>query len=462
MVVGTRGGDLHISIYDSFVIGTFKSPITQGGSPAQLILHASHPQYSTHSLLLKSTDEEGRLFLVPMDLRFVSASSEYLSLLASRSSALQNLLRYVHEVQKLMAAEWKSTQDLPGKFLRNINETLMEKGNRDIVQALYHSVATGHTFPDVKEWLVDELSERVSFLSFFDALYSLKQGHKRWDKTVNSGLQNLKQLVHENMLPALDRCSVILSRFSGIAKFRGATESIGFSSLQISMISDTVACLHLVSSKILIRVVDELDLFTSFSAWVRYEIDRLASESSSTPVDDAADKESAIDHSKVLSYIQSAMTTSPLDNYFAASSDSDFQQSWKNAEQGTAMFDLLDKQIQKQERSQGYVSPLARVDVLCKYLTKQASAVFGQIAEAEKRNVLFGNVVDIGDVGKGSIMDIKMSGLVRNEEYLLALVSTNINIRIPLSVERTSHLYRELKKLCVSTELLLFGSSNYL
>jgi anaphase-promoting complex subunit 4 len=96
-----------------------------------------------------------------MDLRFVSASSKYLSLLASRSTALQNLLRYIHQVQVQMVNEWKATQDLPGKFLRNINETLREKGNRDLIQALYHSVATGHTFPAVREWLVDELSERV-------------------------------------------------------------------------------------------------------------------------------------------------------------------------------------------------------------------------------------------------------------------------------------------------------------
>jgi len=60
-----------------------------------------------------------------------------------------------------MIVEWKATRDLPSRFIRNINETLGEKNNRDIVQALYHSVATGHTFPEVREWLVDELSERV-------------------------------------------------------------------------------------------------------------------------------------------------------------------------------------------------------------------------------------------------------------------------------------------------------------
>lgn len=97
-----------------------------------------------------------------MDLRFVSTSSGYLSLLASKSTALQNLLRYIQQVQLLMISEWKSTQDLPSRFIGNVNDTLAEKNNRpNIVQAMYHSVATGHTIPVVKEWLVDELAERV-------------------------------------------------------------------------------------------------------------------------------------------------------------------------------------------------------------------------------------------------------------------------------------------------------------
>jgi len=162
MVVGTSEGTIHLSIYDSFVIGSFPSPVVVDHVPAQLNCHASHEQYSTHSLLMRSAASD-HLFLVPMDLRFISASSEYLSLLASRSTAFQNLLRYIHQVQVLMISEWNTSQELPSRFLRNINETLSEKGGGDIVQALYHSVATGHTFPSVREWLVDELSERVRY-----------------------------------------------------------------------------------------------------------------------------------------------------------------------------------------------------------------------------------------------------------------------------------------------------------
>ena len=166
MVVGTIEGSIHLSIYDSFVIGSFSSPVIIEGLPSHLVSHGSHRDYSTHSLIMKASGDNGTLYFVPMDLRFVSASSKYLSLLASRSTALQNLLRYITQVQILMISEWKSTQELPSKFLASINETLAVGGQRNVVQALYHSVATGHTFPAVREWLVDELTERVSIILY--------------------------------------------------------------------------------------------------------------------------------------------------------------------------------------------------------------------------------------------------------------------------------------------------------
>ena len=156
MVVGTDEGEVHLTIYDSFVIGSFPIP----GS-MRFVRHCSNEQTSSHCLILKNEDSD-TLYVAALDLRFISATSDYLPVLASRSTALQNLLRYIQQVQVLMVGEWKSTQDLPGRFIRNVNETLEEKEKGDIVQALYHSVATGHTFPAVKEWLVDELQERVS------------------------------------------------------------------------------------------------------------------------------------------------------------------------------------------------------------------------------------------------------------------------------------------------------------
>lgn len=166
MIVGTSDGHIHLSIYDSFIVGLFPPPLPSTGADnakAQMILHAANKGYSTQALLMESSSSpKPGLYFVPMDLRFVSASSEYLSLLASRSTALDNLLRYMNQVQVLMTSEWQASQDLPRKFLRNVSESLEEKNGCDIVQAMYHSVATGHTFPAMRDWLVDELAERVS------------------------------------------------------------------------------------------------------------------------------------------------------------------------------------------------------------------------------------------------------------------------------------------------------------
>ncbi|CAD6442860.1 c06f7089-702f-465a-9a30-5ce32c70bb1d [Sclerotinia trifoliorum] len=426
MVVGTKEGNIHLSIYDSFVVGSFKAPVVVHRRPAYLVSHASHKLYSTHALLMKTTESEERIYFVPMDLRFLSASSEYLSILASRSTALENLLRYINQIRSLMLAEWKSAQELPSRFLHNVNETLATQDNRDIVQALYHSVATGHTFPVVREWLVDELTER---------------GHKRWDKAVVSGLENLRRLVHENMLPALDRCSVILSRLNGIAKFQGPDSSLGFTSAQITSIMDTVASLHLVSAKILLQVVDELELFTSFSAWLRHEIDRLASDGSSSQNDDNGDKEASIDHVKVLLYIQTVMINSPLAAFIGEVTPEDYQNESAHIGKGIQVFDLLTRQLEKQEQGSKYRKTLPQVEFLYKYLRNQAAAIFTQIANAEKSNVHFGRASELGMAHKDVPVEMKMNMIDRNvcHNYIAFVPKDSLNqvqvVQIELFVE---------------------------
>lgn len=179
MVVGTQNGNVHLSIYDSFPIGSFKVPVSIGPSPAssqkstkqdeyQLCLHASHPEVSTHCLLLRPSAEQEckAMYLVPMDLRFVSHSPVNLCLLASKTTTLQKLLRYIKQAQTHIVNEWQSTRELPSRFLSFIHEDLQKtkSGPKNIVQALYHTVLTGHIHQLVREWLVDSVGERVSTL----------------------------------------------------------------------------------------------------------------------------------------------------------------------------------------------------------------------------------------------------------------------------------------------------------
>ena len=164
MVVGTADGGIHLSIYDSFVIGTVKhSP--RGEGVFQLCGHGSHSEISTHMLLLLPEAGDGTtLYLVPMDLTFLDCSPVNLSLLASKTTALQNLLRYLRQTQSHMVSEWKSTRELPGRFMAGVEDELkkMPNGEMTVVQALYHTVVTGHVYEPMKEWLVDTLGDRVS------------------------------------------------------------------------------------------------------------------------------------------------------------------------------------------------------------------------------------------------------------------------------------------------------------
>jgi anaphase-promoting complex subunit 4 len=223
-------------------------------------------------------------------------------------------------------------------------------------------------------------------------------------------MENLRRLIHESMLPALERCSVILSRFAGIAKFQDTNAAVGFSTQQIGLMMDTIACIHLVCRSILIQVVDELEHFIPFSAWLRYEIERLASDSMSSP-DDVTDKEASIDHSKVLLYLSKIMTANPLSIFFADPTSED-ENLWAHVEQGVPMFELVNKQLDKQERHVSCTPNLVRVDHLCTHLTQQANSVFAQVAETEKRNVHFGEAQDIGLPQANGPIDMKIGKAV--------------------------------------------------
>jgi anaphase-promoting complex subunit 4 len=165
MIVGSADGSLHLSICDSFVIGSLPPPTLVPGSTSHLIKMASHPNMSTQALLMASqADRPGELHLLPIDLPFISSDPINLSLLATKLTTLQKLLRYTRQTQLHMQFEWKNTRELPSRFLNSVEGGLeeMSSGPRNVVAALYHTVVTGHAYEPVREWLVDSLAERVS------------------------------------------------------------------------------------------------------------------------------------------------------------------------------------------------------------------------------------------------------------------------------------------------------------
>lgn len=186
------------------------------------------------------------------------------------------------------------------------------------------------------------------------------------------------------MLPALERYSEILSRFAGIATFQrdGAT---GLVVNDIQRLMELVECLKLVFHKIMIYASDELDLFSAFSMWLGHEIERLSSTNSADS-DKFADKEAAMDYSKILRYIEMSTKGNMVAPFLQ-----------QDAQVGEVpCYELVAEQVQSHDLEvPGSLAPMCRVSVLCKNIDHHAQQIFCQIAEAEQRNVSFGQYIEL-------------------------------------------------------------------
>jgi len=204
------------------------------------------------------------------------------------------------------------------------------------------------------------------------------------------------------MLPALERCGLILSRLLGLARFHESGEPIGFTSAEISRLIDILSSLTLVCHRILLCVMEELELFWTFSSWLRLQIDLLAT---SNPTEEISEKEALMDNSKVLRYIQDYLLSSPLGLYFDQVSKADWTHDWDHVEDGSSLLEMLDKQLKRQESGLPYMKALPRPEFLVDYLSKRAEGIFKNISEAQKRSVRFDNkpvkiALDGGDIAK--------------------------------------------------------------
>lgn len=240
---------------------------------------------------------------------------------------------------------------------------------------------------------------------------STNQGHKRWEKAVIPGLENLRSLIHQNMLPAIGRCTLILSRLSGIARFHEEEDHIGFTNAEITRLVDILSAFKLVCHKVLLIVMEELELFQMFSSWLRITIDRV---SSSTVPEEITEKEALLDPSKILWYIEEYLVSSPMAIYFAKVPQETWNEDWERMQECSTILDKLDEQLKLEQAGEPFMISLPQMAFLVDFLTAKAGDVFHNIAEAEKRSVRFGQAVKLEMAPGGSapetfaLVDVKM------------------------------------------------------
>ncbi|OOQ87762.1 anaphase-promoting complex component Cut20/Apc4 [Penicillium brasilianum] len=409
LFVGFDDGSVHLRIFDCFEIGSF--PIGESAGVAgscHILRHASHPLSSTHALLsspAKGGESCGPIDLVTLDLRFITKSGRYLSLLASKTTQLQNLLRYISQVQKQIEVEWKNAQELPARFLRSVNQDLQDQCQCDFTTAIYHLVVTGHCFEPMKEFLVDIVGER---------------GHKRWDKAVSGGYESIRRLTHESLLPALQRSQVLLSRLVGLSKFHKLNDVLGLDTSKLNAIVETLDCLHLLAHRILNHASEELDQFAAFSRWLRHEIMILGSEPLSQTWDELLEKRDLFDVPPTVKYITGALRKSVLRNFIRQLPMIGVPQvpppvtdKWLPDGHDRSFYDtfkaLLNQQKQVQaEGGDGTSVDAPKLNDLTRRLGIQFEKVFAEIALTQRRGILHRSPLTLHKDCDRNVIDVKI------------------------------------------------------
>lgn len=231
------------------------------------------------------------------------------------------------------------------------------------------------------------------------------------------GLQNLRNLLHENMLPALERTTLILSRLSGIARFHEQDDYVGFSNTDITRLVDVLTALNLVCHKALLIVMEELDLFRMFSSWVRITIDRVSTSNMS---DEIMEKEALLDPAKVLRYIERYLVTSPLALFFEKLPQETYDKDRASVLDCSKVLDEVDQQLRNEERGKPFKKALPQMRFLVDLLAHKAEQIFETIADARKRDVRFGQAVKLELLGAGAtpetinLIDVRMCAVPKS------------------------------------------------
>ena len=176
---------------------------------------------------------------------------------------------------------------------------------------------------------------------------------------------------------------------------------------------------------ILIRASLELQQFTSFSMWLRHEIDTQAADPRSASAEEMAEKDTLVDHARVLDYIQGAMTKSRLVEFFQPP-DLEGQPKQNLAAEGTSLYATYKKELKKYGGGNQMDKRLPRLADLFDHLSKQSEVIFNSISQTQRRNVMYGTPVLISRNCSTRMMDARMEPEVSRHGPLSGLSANTV------------------------------------
>ena len=241
-----------------------------------------------------------------------------------------------------------------------------------------------------------------------------------------TGYENVRRFTHENLIPALERFSVLVSRLRGLSKFQESTGSLGLNTQELEDVINSVNCLQLLARNILITAGTELRQFSAFSAWLRQEIDVQATDPASASTEEFAERDTLHDYASILEYIQGAMSQSRLVELLSIQPPTDMRPQWDLASEGRSIYSSYKRDIKTYSRGIVPDKKLPGLAALVTHLKSQCQIVFGRIAETQKRKVRFGESLcleEISVVRSDMRMSIEVRTVMRSIPLRLISIS---------------------------------------
>ena len=416
LLTRTTPNELHLRIFDSFEVGmvALSQSLPNGLRTKLTAGHASHPLLSDHYLIMQveSNDPRARnakeeekitnLQLIRVELKFLKHTSQNLPLLAAKATQLQNLLRYLQQIQTQLASEVRTAFDLPSRFLGNVNEALKENdSSASFRTAAYHLIVTGDCDPRLKEWLVDEVGER---------------GLKRWEKAVGDCLEMIRRMTSECLLPAVERCQVVLSRLEGLARFDDTAARLGLDEKDIRPAREILDALSILCEDTLRDVCVEIRELNDFMKWLRWAAEVESLEEGSERAEEMREAFSGETELRtVLEYIEGPMEESRVLRYVEGQAR-DATESEANTFVGDGQFYASFKQARRQNNS---ANPPLKLGGLIQRLRKKTDTLSLRIAETLRKSILVSHVTELPI--SSNILDCRIVGDRGFELHILSV-----------------------------------------
>lgn len=129
------------------------------------------------------------------------------------------------------------------------------------------------------------------------------------------------ELLKENLIPAVDRCAIILSNLHGLAQYHKQTPDPNEAPLfdvpvgSFTTLLEITKCIRLVSHHILLIASQEFQRFAAFSKWLRWIIEVKSTDPRSAAGEELMERDPGVDYLLVLAYIQDGLIETNIDRF---------------------------------------------------------------------------------------------------------------------------------------------------